>query len=126
MFPIDYKIYNNNLVNSKNSQRKGKFGEGKEAIMIREEIGDFNINSSDAMKLIKEYFGDSLRISEIKGIINATRDYLSQKNINLPKLTRNENRNFQLCIKYIQNNIEIFKKIIPFIQLGDNQGRIIL
>lgn len=115
-----------NLVNSKNNQRKGKFGEGKEAIMIREEIGDFNINSSDAMKLIKEYFGDSLRISEIKGIINATRDYLSQKNINLPKLTRNENRNFQLCIKYIQNNIEIFKKIIPFIQLGDNQGRIIL
>ncbi|KAK8866238.1 hypothetical protein M9Y10_009197 [Tritrichomonas musculus] len=124
MFPIDYKMYN--LVNSKNNQRKGKFGEGKEAIMIREEIGDFNINSSDAMKLIKEYFGDSLRISEIKGIINATRDYLSQKNINLPKLTRNENRNFQLCIKYIQNNIEIFKKIIPFIQLGDNQGRIIL
>lgn len=115
-----------NLVNSKNNQRKGKFGEGKEAIMIREEIGDFNINSSDAMKLIKEYFGDSLRIFEIKGIINATRDYLSQKNINLPKLTRNENRNFQLCIKYIQNNIEIFKKIIPFIQLGDNQGRIIL
>lgn len=124
MFPIDYKMYN--LVNSKNNQKKGKFGEGKEAIMIREEIGDFNINSSDAMKLIKEYFGDSLRISEIKGIINATRDYLSQKNINLPKLTRNENRNFQLCIKYIQNNIEIFKKIIPFIQLGDNQGRIIL
>lgn len=110
--------------NSKNKKMdsKKKYGEGKEAAMIRDEMGDFDPMSSKAMQTIKAYYGNSLRLSEIKGIINAIRDYLYQKGIFLPKLSRNANRNYQLCIKYIEDHFDIMSEIIPFVNLYDNQG----
>ena len=73
-----------------------KYGFGKEAQLVREEIGNFDISSCQAMKLLKIQFGDSLRTSEIKGIINAVSIYLESKNIYLPKLSRNAKRSFLL------------------------------
>lgn len=104
---------------------KKKYGEGKEAAMIRGEMGNFDPMSSDAMQLLKIYYGNSLRLSEIKGIINAIRDYLYLKGIFLPKLSRNANRNYQLCVKYVQDHFEIMKEIIPFVRLHDGQGNYI-
>lgn len=109
----------------KRSDSKKKYGEGKEAAMIRDEMGNFDPMTSNAMRLIKAYYGNSLRLSELKGIINAIREYLYQKDIFLPKLSRNANRNYQLCIKYIQDHFEVMKDIFPFVKLHDNQGNII-
>lgn len=111
--------------NITNIGNKRRYGDGKEASMIRDEIGDFDLNSSEAMELIKKNFGGSLRITELKGIINAIRDHLSKKNIYLPKLTRNANRSFQLCVKYVQDHIEWIKPLIPYVKLLDNDGNAI-
>lgn len=109
----------------KRPDSKKKYGEGKEAAMIRDEMGNFDPMTSDAMRLIKAYYGNSLRLSELKGIINAIREYLFQKDIFLPKLSRNANRNYQLCIKYIQDHFEVMRDIFPFVRLHDNLGNII-
>ncbi|KAK8858239.1 hypothetical protein M9Y10_013340 [Tritrichomonas musculus] len=109
------------LIHLSNFEFKSNYGKGKEAHMIRNEIGDFDLMKSDAMKLLRQYYGYSLRITELKGLINAVRDYMGRKGVNMPKLSRNANRSFQLCVKYIQDNIEVMQKIIPFVKLGDSQ-----
>lgn len=108
------------------NEKKKKYGSGKEASMIRDEMGDFDPLNSDAMKLLKENFGDSLRTNELKGIINSLRSYLVIKGIELPKLTRNANRSFLLCVKYVNDHYEILKDLIPFVKLCDDNGNNIL
>lgn len=121
---IQVELYDNLMSNNNASMTKEKrrYGDGKEANMIRDELGDFDLISSEAMKLIKDNFGESLRINELKGIINAIREHLSKKGITLPKLSRNANRSFQLCVKYVQDNLEFMKDVIPLITLYDQEG----
>lgn len=118
-----YDISNSNIQKINNCKKK--YGEGKEAAMIRDEMGGFDPMSSEAMQFLKINFGNSLRLSELKGIINAVREYFSSKGVFLPKLSRNANRNYQLCVKYVQDNFELMKRIIPYVRLCDGQGNII-
>lgn len=120
---IDNIISINNAPNINcTNNKKRSYGNGKEAIMIRGDIGDFDLVSSEAMKLIKRNFGESLRLTELKGIINAVREHLSKKGIYLPRLSRNANRSFQLCVKYVQDNLEWMRDILPYVKLCDNEG----
>lgn len=106
-----------------NNSDSKKYGAGKEATMVRDEIGDFDITSSKAMTILKTKFGNSLRTTELKGIIYSITDYLEQKKVYLPKLTRNAKRSFLLLVKYVDDNFEIFKDILPHVTLCDEDGK---
>ncbi|OHT14367.1 hypothetical protein TRFO_15288 [Tritrichomonas foetus] len=92
-----------------------KYGHGKEAMTIRDELKGFNPSTSQAMMLVKQNFGTSVRLSEIKALLNSIIEHLKPKKIYLPKLTRNENRSYPLCIKYIQDHIEILE---PYLKMA--------
>ena len=94
--------------------KKEIYGQGNEAKMIREELGNFDVYESEAYKRIIKQFGRSIRFSELLGIINTIKIYLENKtNKVLPPIKRNEKRSFPLLIKYIQQNNEL---IFPYLQ----------
>ena len=111
------KIKNINVEIQEKNQKKNKkeiYGQGNEAKMIREELGNFDVYESEAYKRIIKQFGRSIRFSELLGIINTIKIYLENKtNKVLPPIKRNEKRSFLLLIKYIQQNNEL---IFPYLQ----------
>lgn len=123
--PIDLPlIINNNQANKATNDenllfliepsRKQKYGKGSEAKLIKEAIGDFDVNNSTAYKKVIQQFGKSVRLSEILGVLNSIHMYLKmKKNIILPPISRNEKRSFPLLMKYIEINGEM---IIPYFQ----------
>lgn len=106
--------------------RKEIYGKGNEAKVIRDEIGDFNINESIAYKTIIKYFGRSVRLSEVLGILNSIQIYLQIKTkTTLPLISRNEKRSFQLLMKYIERNSELIFPFFQYISLCDSSFQII-
>ena len=111
------KIKNINVEIQEKKLTKNKkeiYGQGNEAKIIREELGNFDVYESEAYKRIIKQFGRSIRFSELLGIINTIKIYLENKtNKVLPPIKRNEKRSFPLLIKYIQQNNEL---IFPYLQ----------
>lgn len=98
--------------------KKEKYGNGYEAKVIKEKLGDFNLFKSDAYQKITKQFDRSIRFSELLGIINSIEIYLKVKfNICIPKITRNEKRSFPLLIKYVENNSEYIYPYLQYISL---------
>lgn len=107
--------------------KKIEYGKGVEARAIKEEIGDFEIDKSEAYKKIISQFGRSIRFNELLGIINSIRIFLKIKHdIVLPETTRNEKRNFQLLIKFIERNNELIFPYLPYVSLCDSSFQKIL
>ncbi len=82
--------------------KKGIYGKGDEAKAIKEELGDFDAFNSMAYRKITKHFGRDIRHNEVLGILNSINSYLQTKqNSSIPKISRNEKRNFPLLIKNI-------------------------
>jgi hypothetical protein len=98
--------------------KPSRYGFGQEARAVHEEIGDFDWHNSLAYCAIKRYFGETLRLKELKGLIYAAALYLKEKQgKRLPDLSRNTKRNFPLLIKYVQANYEFIVPVLPKLSL---------
>jgi hypothetical protein len=97
-----------------------QYGRGSEAQQVQREIGDFEYLSSSAWKSIRFYFGSSIRLRELKGIVTAMQKYHRLKfRQDLPKLSRNGKRCFPLLVKYIAENIDFFQSVFPLVSLAN-------
>jgi hypothetical protein len=100
------------------------YGFGYEARAVHDEIGAFDWYNSPAYHAIKQHFGETLRLKELKGLINAATFYLKEKQgKRLPDLSRNAKRNFPLLIKYVQANYEFIVPVLPKLSLCDSDRR---
>lgn len=102
------------------TKERAKYGEGKEAMGAKEEIGDFDLASSAAYSYLTTLYGRPPKLSKLKTIITASIEYLRMKRgIYLPKMSRNANRNYRICMKYIDEHLIVLRSILPFVKLYD-------
>ena len=100
---------------------KKVYGQGSEALTIKKELGDFNVNESLAYKMITRKFGQSIRLNELIGILNSIIIYNRIKNnIILPQISRNEKRSFPLLIKYVEQHNNFILPHLNNIHLGNS------
>lgn len=99
-----------------------EYGHGTEARSVQMEIGDFDYLSSQAHAAIIHYFGTTLKLRELKGIVVSIRAFLESKHgIHLPQMSRNTKRSYPLMIKYIQDNLDAIVPVFPVIELLDER-----
>jgi hypothetical protein len=99
------------------------YGEGNEAKSVRDEIGDFDHEASQAYHAVHKCFGSTIRLKELRGIILTAVLYVKRRNgIELPKFSRNTNRSLPLMIKYIQCHAAELLPVFPMMTLMD-EGR---
>jgi hypothetical protein len=66
------------------------YGSGFEAKSVRDEIGTFDYASAPAYRAVRQCFGDTLRLKELKAIVYAVVFSLKQwQGAALPKMSRN-------------------------------------
>jgi hypothetical protein len=77
----------------------------------QQDLEDFGLEASPAYQAIQATFGTSLRLRELKGIVNVVRIWWKVKDRTyLPELSRNQQRSVLLLVKYIDNH---YHKIVP-------------
>ncbi|MDR1032003.1 MAG: hypothetical protein LBL30_02675 [Holosporales bacterium] len=100
------------------------YGQGIEAEGVRRELGDFDYQSSRAQQAIIKHFGSTVRLKELKAIVESIRYYLGKKyGIALPKPSRNAKRNMPLLVKYIDEHYDHVVTIFSHISLCDKDKR---
>ncbi|OHT09207.1 hypothetical protein TRFO_22049 [Tritrichomonas foetus] len=127
------------ILKKKKGIRQKKYGSGDEAKNIKTRLNGFESTKSEAYSALTSHFGKSLRLFELIGIVNSLHKYyeikpflLSQEEVinyvpvTLPKVTRDERRSFPLMVKYIEDNKDKIIPILPFINLCDKKGDIIV
>lgn len=121
---IDSNLYNGNCLKNESHilpMNKKVYGQGSEALTIKKELGDFNVNESLAYKMITRKFGQSIRLNELIGILNSIIIYNRIKNnIILPQISRNEKRSFPLLIKYVEQHNNFILPHLNNIHLGNS------
>jgi hypothetical protein len=101
---------------------KPQYGTGWEAQAVHAEIGTFDYRNSAACAAILEYFGPSVRLRELKGIVFLAPDFLrAQQNVVLPKVPRNAKRNFPLLVRFVDQHLDVLRPVIAHIRLLDDQ-----
>ena len=105
------------------THHRTSYGFGKEAAATRAELRDFDYKQSMAMALVLQVFGYKLRFNELKGVVMALADFLAEKGVELPALTRGTKRSLPLLLKYINENIAIFSRWLPSVTLVDADMR---
>jgi hypothetical protein len=91
---------------------KGSYGEGREAQVVRDELGDFDYATSVAWKAITDYFGVNLRLRELKGIVFGLIHHIQNlSGVELPMPSRNAKRNLPLLVKYVNTH---YAELAPF------------
>jgi hypothetical protein len=105
-------------------QRKVPYGHGHEAMVMKEELGDFDYLRSAAYGAIVAQFGITLRLMELKGIIYAIQMWWKLRHgTELPKLSRNTKRSFALLVKYVNDHYNEITPVFPHVSIrnADNQ-----
>jgi hypothetical protein len=96
------------------------YGGGSEARAVKEELGDFDPETSAALRVVREYFGSTIRLKELNGIVLSAKYYMKRRhNVELPNLSRNTKRSFALLIKYIETNYAQIVPVFPRLTLLD-------
>ena len=106
-------------------KQRTPYGHGIEAKRISSQIGTFNYQKSRAYELVTRYFGQALRAFELRGLINAITMHCQQQGRPLEPLSRSYRRSYVLMLKYIEENFDVFKTILPNVQLRDSGNRVI-
>jgi hypothetical protein len=105
---------------------KAAYGKGFEAQQVRNELGTFDYQCSRAWASIEYYFGASIRLRELKGIISAITGYLRmRRGVDLPELSRNTKRSVPLMVKYVEMHSEYFLPLFPCVSLADIHKEVI-
>lgn len=103
--------------------RKCSYGQGVDALSMHKEIGTFNPVNSAAYITLIHYFGTTIKLRELKGIIMSLVTHLEKRhNIKLMPMSRNTKRSYTLLIKYFQDNIHFLAPLLPLIRLYNSNG----
>lgn len=98
---------------------KRRYGEGMEACAMKRELGTFDFESCPAWSAITYYFGRTLRLRELKGIVLSIIHHVSESGTTLPRLSRNSKRSLGLLVKYINDHYSIFVPLLRSVTLCD-------
>jgi hypothetical protein len=86
--------------------RKCRYRKGTEAQAIKEEIGNFQFETSRGYFLITRLFTDKILVSELRNLLEAARIVLRRRRqIDLPPLSRNAKRSKPLLVKYVDTYV---------------------
>ena len=74
---MNWTVPNNDVKHIAN--RKKAYGEGYEAQAVRHELGDFDYLGSKGYYLVVHYFGDTIRLRELKAVVFTIIHHLQTK-----------------------------------------------
>jgi hypothetical protein len=89
------------------------YGHGSEAKSVQRDLEDVELGTSPAHQAMQTTFGKTVRVRELKGILNVARAWWQVKDgTYLPQPSRNQKRSFPLLAKYIDDH---YDKIVPLL-----------
>lgn len=105
-------------------KRESRYGYGAEARAVQMEIGDFDYLNSRGYAAIMYYFGTTLKLRELKGILMSAKTFVDKKYGKiLPEISRNTKRSYPLMIKYIDDNFDRIVPVFPNMQILDGSQK---
>ena len=90
-------------------------GFGPEALLVANELGDFNYLTTYQWSILQAYFSSGIRFREMLSI-----GKILQQTLNLPKLNRANYRSYPALIKWFCQNWTAIAPILPYIKLVDD------
>jgi hypothetical protein len=92
-------------------------GQGREALVVAQTLGDFDFQECLAWKEISKAFGDRLKITHVRSLAIAVHLLFPD---HVPKLTRTESRRFSLIIKWFNEHWTFIGQVIRYFSLTDD------
>jgi hypothetical protein len=95
-------------------------GQGREALAVSRNLGDFEYTVCPAWGAIVDRFGSMIKIGELRSLAVAMQEVFPTQ---LPKLSRTSSRRLSLIVKWFNDHWIFCSQVLPYFSFTDDHSR---